>query len=190
MYKPDTTRLAQFWSTFQVIGVTDHGVRTSHWYSACHPYTWTLPLSCTDHQRFTRRQWIIYSTKYSFHLGHMVFTLWKSSSNSSGYNRTQVIQSWPSNMKTSAIVPSQIKLHPSPAGGCVLAMSCDYRVSQQKFYKYKKILQMTQIKIKYKNSFVGIFLCSYNLNLAAQTLYRRALSSIGFQSSGDAVSRV
>ena len=31
MYKPDTTRLAQFWSTFQVmIAVTDHGVRTSH----------------------------------------------------------------------------------------------------------------------------------------------------------------
>ena len=93
-------------------------------------------------------------------------------------------------MKASATVPSQLQLHPSPAGGCVLAMSCDYRVSQQKFYKYKKILQMTQIKIKYKNSFVGIFLCSYNLNLAAQTLYRRALSSIGFQSSGDAVSRV
>ena len=115
MYKPDTTRLAQFWSTFQVmIGVTDHGVRTSHWYSvvACHPYTWTLLCvlgslywSSTLHKKTVKQ------TKYSFHLGHMVFTLWKLPSNSSSYNRTQVIQSWPSNMKASATVPSIIKLH-------------------------------------------------------------------------------
>ena len=115
MYKPDTTRLAQFWSTFQVmIGVTDHGIRTSHWYSvvACHPYTWTLLCilgslywSSTLHKKTVKQ------TKYSFHLGHMVFTLWKLPSNSSSYNRTQVIQSWPSNMKTSATVPFQIKLH-------------------------------------------------------------------------------
>ena len=44
----------------------------------------------------------------------MVFTLWKSSSNSSSYNRTQVIQST-SNMKASATVSSQIKLHHTPA---------------------------------------------------------------------------
>ena len=115
MYKPDTTRLAQFWSTFQVmIGVTDHGIRTSHWYSvvACHPYTWTLLCilgslywSSTLHKKTVKQ------TKYSFHLGHMVFTLWKLPSNSSSYNRTQVIQSWPSNMKASATVPSIIKLH-------------------------------------------------------------------------------
>ena len=115
MYKPDTTRLAQFWSTFQVmIAVTDHGVRTSHWYSvvACHPYTWTLLCilgslywSSTLHKKTVKQ------TKYSFHLGHMVFTLWKLPSNSSSYNRTQVIQSWPSNMKASATVPSIIKLH-------------------------------------------------------------------------------
>ena len=115
MYKPDTARLAQFWSTFQVmIGVTDHGVRTSHWYSvvACHPYTWTLLCilgslywSSTLHKKTVKQ------TKYSFHLGHMVFTLWKLPSNSSSYNRTQVIQSWPSNMKASATVPSIIKLH-------------------------------------------------------------------------------
>ena len=118
MYKPDRARLAQFWSTFQVmIGVTDHGVRTSHWYSvvACHPYTWTLLCilgslywSSTLHKKTVKQ------TKYSFHLGHMVFTLWKLPSNSSSYNRTQVIQST-SNMKASATVPFQIKLHHTPA---------------------------------------------------------------------------
>ena len=56
MYKPDTTRLAQFWSTFQVIGVTDHGVRTSHWYSVVtpiHELCYVYLGHCTDHQRST-----------------------------------------------------------------------------------------------------------------------------------------
>ena len=69
--------------------------------------TWATELywSSTLHKKTVKQ------TKYSFHLGHMVFTLWKLPSNSSSYNRTQVIQSWPSNMKASATVPSIIKLH-------------------------------------------------------------------------------
>ena len=109
----------------------------------------------------------------------MVFTLWKSPSNSSGYNWTQVIQST-SNMKASATVSSQIKLHHTPALLVAVFLPCLVIIGwvSKNFTSIKKSCKWHKSKqsiSNYKNSFVGIFLCSFYLNLAVQTSYRRAI---------------
>ena len=142
MYKPDTTRLAQFWSTFQVIGVTDHGVRTSHWYSVVtpiHELCYVYLGHCTDHQRSTASIQDTWCSLYGSRLPTVAAITGHRWSNLGQATWKHLLLCL---LKQNCIITS-------PAGGCVLAMSCDYRVSQQQFHKYKRILQMTLITIKH-----------------------------------------
>ena len=109
MYKPDPARLAKFWSTFQV----RVSVRCENW--CCQKLKTKLLLR--------RRGGPSMET---------VFQQWQPSLDTGDHDFFMII--WLTHFTNAStnhlfMIIKLTRFTPSPAGGCVLAMSCDYRVT-------------------------------------------------------------